>query len=197
LFSLATGCLAAAAIVAGAVLAAKLPLVEQVLVAVGGAGVGVLVPVGVLVASFWVLAFPRQRREARAELRLAAEPSDLAGLAEEFSAWTAAKHASRPFFTSLPMQAAFDSDHPLNTTFHERNDELARFDAAARGEYYARFRGRVTQIVGDDWPDPHTTPDLVNLAARVRRLAGDAQDAEAIAAAQGTPISSDHLVVLR
>lgn len=192
-----TACAIAAATATGAVLAAKLPLIQQILVAVGGALVGVFVPVTVILASSWLLAFPRQRTEARAELRRATQPADLAGLAQGFSTWAAAKSAARPRFGGLPMQAMFSSDHPLNAIHHERNDDLARYDAEARGEYHQRFRNRVMKIVGTDWREPQTTADLVALAERVQTLAGDAQNAEAIAAAQGLPITSDHLAHLQ
>jgi hypothetical protein len=91
----------------------------------------------------------------------------------------------------------FQNDHPARTLQLQRNDELARLDAEARGEYHQRFRDRITTIVGEDWPEPRTTSDLVALAGRVQTLAGDARSAEAIAAAQGTPITSDHLTHLQ
>lgn len=62
----------------------------------GAACVGFITPVAVLFAIEWVSAFPRQREEARDEVKRFTQPADIAQLAREFSDWVLAKRASLP-----------------------------------------------------------------------------------------------------
>lgn len=192
-FALTTGCVIAAATVIGTVVAAKLPLLLQIGVGIAAVIAGMLVAVVAILGCFLLLAIPRQRTEAREELTRLTHPTDFEGLAKELSNWVAEKEAAVPQFGAVPQEAMFvDGDHPLSALFNERQDELARLDAQARTEYHQRFRARVSAIVGADLPDPQTVSEFTELAARVRTLASDAGKAEAIAAAQGTPISGEH-----
>jgi hypothetical protein len=63
------------------------------------------------------------------------------------------------------MNPKFDPDDPLHTLYQQQNADLARFDAAMRGEYHQRFRSRVVAIVGADAPDPQHLQDFRELAA--------------------------------
>ena len=123
----------------------------------------------------------------------ATQPEDFSGLAEEFSTWVAAKDAAVPQFVSLPLTAVLSPDDPLHELHIQRQDQIATLEAEARTEYHHRFRARVGLIIGPDIPDPETIRDFRKLAKQMQKLAGNARDAEAIAVAQGTPLSDDHL----
>lgn len=195
-FTAISGCSVAAGTAVGALLAAHLQVVGQIGVAVAAAIVGVFVPVVAILGWSWLRAFPRQRNEARAELDLLMRSSDLAGLSQEFSTWVAAKRAAEPQFGPRLMSAMFHHEHPLAAVYQERDDDLAKFRAHVRAEYHERFRARVIRIVGSDTSDPQTTTDFERLAERLQTLAGDARTAEAVAEAQGTPVTGQHLTNL-
>ena len=95
-FGLLTTCAVAGAGVLGALLASALPVAAQLGIAIAAACVGFVAPVCVLFTIEWLAAFPRQRKEARDEVRRLTQPADLAELSREFTDWVIAKRAALP-----------------------------------------------------------------------------------------------------
>lgn len=71
---------------AAALVSSKAKLVVHIAAAVGGAVIGFLLPVAVILLGCWLTAPTRQRNEARAELQQRVKPTDPAALADEFEA---------------------------------------------------------------------------------------------------------------
>ena len=180
----------------GAWLASALPVAAQAAVSVGAACVGFIAPVAVLFATEWVSTFPRQREEARDEVKRFTQPADIAQLAREFSEWVLAKRASLPKHgvRMIPMLPDPDSEAWLN---HEkRADEIARLQARARAEYHERFRAAVVGVLGAEAEDPQDIGGLEELAEKVRAIADRQERAKRIAEAQGTQVGERHYHLL-
>ena len=170
-FGLLTTCAVAAAGVLGAVLASSLPLVTQVAVAIGAALVGFMAAVGALLAIEWLAAFPRQRNEARDELRQLRQPTDIAELSETFSAWVAAKRAGLPQHGFRVVPDIHDVGSEVWLNYEKRQDEIDRLHAKAREEYHERFRAGVVAVLGAVAEQPNDIAGLEELrreAARYR-----------------------------
>jgi hypothetical protein len=130
-----------------------------------------LAPVSVLFAGHWVAAFPRQRNEARAEIRRLTQRTDVAGLAQEFSEWAAAKRAALPVHGVRRVASIFDHDSEAWAGHERRADEIATLQARARAEYHELFRPRVVDVLSADTPDPMDIAELGELAEKLRAAA--------------------------
>jgi hypothetical protein len=163
-FGLLTTCAVAGAGVLGAVLASALPLAAQVAVAIGAAFVGFVTAVGALFAIEWLAAFPRQRNEARDELRRLTQPTDIAQLSEKFSDWVAAKRAGLPQHGLRVVPGIHDVDSEVWLNYEKRQDEIDRLHAKAREEYHERFRAAVVAVLGTVAEEPKDIAALEELA---------------------------------
>ena len=195
-FGLLTAGSGAGATAFGAWFASALPAAAQVAVSVGAACVGFVVPVAVLFAIEWVCAFPRQREEARDEVKRLTQSADIAQLAREFSDWVLAKRASLPrhgvrMFPILP-----DPESEAWLNHEKRADEIARLEARARAEDHERFRAAVVGVLGAEAGDPQHSEDLEELAEKLCAIADRQERAKLIAEAQGTQVGERHYHLL-
>lgn len=179
---------AAAALVSG-----KATLVVQIAVAVGGAVIGFLVPVAMILLGCWLTAPVRQRNEARAEFQQRIEPIDPGALAGEFDVWVSARRAATPQYGGRWLNPMFEAKSPMAAVYQQQDTELANIAATTRAEYHARFRDRVRAVLGDDVTDPQTLGDVAKIAERLRIAAND----ELLAAHAGTLVDGTHLALLK
>ena len=184
-FGLLTTCAVAGAGVLGAVLASALPLAAQVAVAVGAAFVGFVAAVCALFAIEWLAAFPRQRNEARDELRQLTQPTDIADLSQKFSDWVGAKRAGLPEHGHRLIPGIQDVGSEAWLNYEKRQDEIDRIHAKARSEYHERFRGAVVDVLGTAAEEPKDIAALEALAERLCAIAAGDERATRIAAANG------------
>ena len=195
-FGLLTACAVAGAGALGAVLASPLQLAEQVAVAIGAGGVGFLTAVCALFAIEWLAAFPRQRNEARSELKRLTQPTDVADLSQLFSDWVAAKRAGLPQhgLRMMPEIHHLGSEAWLN--YEKRQDEIDRLHAKARSEYHERFRAAVVRVLGTVADEPKDIAALEELAETLRAVAAGDERATRIAHANGQPVSENQRALL-
>ncbi len=177
---------------AAALVSTKAPLVVHIAAAVGGAVIGFLLPVAVILLGCWLTAPTRQRNEARAELQQRIEPIDPTALADEFDAWVSARRAATPQY-SKSRQFFPHPESTLAAVYKQQDTELANIAATTRAEYHARFRDRVRAVLGAEVTDPQTLPDVEKIAERLRAAAND----ELLAAHAGTLVDGTHLALLR
>ena len=134
--------------------------------------------VGALFAIEWLAAFPRQRNEARDELRRLTQPTDIAQLSEKFSDWVAAKRAGLPQHGLRVVPGIHDVDSEVWLNYEKRQDEIDRLHAKARAEYHERFRAAVVAVLGTVAEEPKDIAALEELATafpgRLTIVEGDA-----------------------
>lgn len=181
---------AACGAAATALVSSKATLVVHIAAAVGGAVIGFLLPVAVILLGCWLTAPTRQRNEARAELKEQAEPIDPAALADEFDAWVSARRAATPQYS---MMRELHPESTLAAVYKQQDTELANVAATTRAEYHATFRDRVRAVLGADVADPQTLPDVEKIAERLRA----ADDDKLLAAHAGTLVDGTHLSLLK
>jgi hypothetical protein len=178
----ATAGVATVGIVA-ATLASGHSVAVQVVCGVVGAVGGFLLIVIVIVGICWLLAFPRQRNEARTEVRtLDPAAGDGAALAREFSAWVLTRRESIPraggfrLMTGVFPQQGMSSDthYGLLRDQEKRADAVAAVEAETRSQYHERFRDPMTGILGDTAAvrEPQTAADLEKLSVQLARATG-------------------------
>ncbi len=177
---------------AAALVSSKAALVVHIAAAVGGAVIGFLSPVAVILLGCWLTAPTRQRNEARAELQQRIKPTDPAGLADEFDAWVSARRAATPQY-SMSRQFFPRPESTLAAVYKQQDTELANIAATTRAEYHSRFRDRVRDVLGADVADPQTLPDVEKIAERLRAAA----NIELLAAHAGTLVDGTHLALLK
>jgi hypothetical protein len=195
-FGLLTTCAVAGAGVLGAVLASALPLAAQAAVAIGAAFVGFTAAVGALFAIEWLAAVPRQRNEARDELRQLTQPTDIAQLSEKFSDWVAAKRAGLPQHGLRVVPGVRDVGSEVWLNYEKRQDEIDRLHAKAREEYHERFRAAVVAVLGTVAEEPKDIAALEELAEKLRALAAGDERAKRIAEANGQPVGENQRSLL-
>jgi hypothetical protein len=195
-FGLLTTCTVAGAGVLGAVLANTLPVGAQVVIAIGAACVGFVAPVCLLFTVGWLAAFPRQRNDARDEIKRLTEPADVAELSHEFSDWVAAKRAGLPQHGLRMIQQIHDAGSEVWLNHERRQDEIGSLHAQARAEYHERFRAAVIGVLGADGEDPEDITALEELAEKLRAVAAGEERATRVAGAHGRPVGANHRALL-
>jgi hypothetical protein len=178
---------------AAALVSSKTTLVIHIAVAVGGAVIGFLLPVAVILLGCWLTAPTRQRNEARVELQQRIEPTDPAALADEFDAWVSARRPATPQYGGRWLNPMFDAKSPMAAVYQQQDTELANIAATTRAEYHARFRDRVRAVLDPDVTDPQTLPEVEKIAERLRAAA----NVELLAAHAGRLVDGTHLALLK
>jgi hypothetical protein len=174
-----------------AVLASGVPLLLQIALGALGTVAGFLVAVLVIAAICWVLAFPKQRNEARTEgWRLHPTAADGPALVKEFSAWVLTRRESMPKAGGFRLGwGVFPQPGMSNETHYglmrdreKRADDFAAVEAETRSQYHERFRDRVVSILGDvpSVREPQTIDDLEKLSVRLARATGTAPSPKVI-----------------
>jgi hypothetical protein len=188
LCGLATTAATAAAIALGAVLAAPFSLAGQCGVAAGAGCIGFAATLIVVFVTQFVLAAPRQRDEARAELQRLAQPEDLVVFSQEFSAAAMAMQASLPKYGMRLIPSIFDENTQARAEHEKREDGLARLHAGARADYHRRFRQTVVSVLGSDAESPAGIGEIVELAERLADTVREPGRAQRIIDAAGQPV---------
>ncbi len=183
--------------VLGAALAAALPIGVQITVAIASSCLGFLAPLAVLFTTAWVVALPRQRDEAREEIKVLTQPADLSQFALDFSDWVAEKRAGLPRYEGFSRLPSIFHDDPKDWSAYERRrDDTAKLQAQARSEYHQRFRRPVVAVLGAQAEDPDDITALVELSEKLSKAADEEQRAKRLVAAHGSFVGEQQRVLL-
>jgi hypothetical protein len=141
-----------------AILAAGASPGLTILAGIGGALAGFFLIILLIAGVEWVLAFPRQRNEARGAVAdLEGPEDDPAHLVEDFAAWLRVKKAALPSggFRQVPgifPWGGISADtHAQQRRDHEqRQDAVEAIHATARTEYQAQFHDPILALLAND-----------------------------------------------
>jgi hypothetical protein len=157
---------------------------------------GFVAPVCVLFAIEWLTAFPRQRDEARDEVRRLTRPTDVAELSRHFSDWVAAKRAALPQHGLRIIPEIHDLGSEVWLNHEKRQDEIDRIHAKARSEYHERFRAAVVAVLGTAAEEPKDIAALEELAEKLRAVAAGEERATRVTEANGQPVGPNQRALL-